>query len=124
MTRQIARAYVAAGAILVLFLAWAVISANPWSTTTASVDPKVAALHSREVAIRHQALVVRRVVNRRWAVYRVQLAHRKHEIALVQKKHKTLLASAAASAATSSASYSGPSASIVQLPALTVTRTS
>jgi len=123
MTRHIARAYAAAGALLVLFLAWAVISANPWSTQAAQVDPRVAALHTRQVALRHEAVVVRRVVRHRWAVYKVRLAHRNHQIALVQKAHQRQVASAQAAAAVS-ARYSGPSASVVQLPALTVTRSS
>ena len=121
MTRHIARAYAAAGALLVLFVAWAVISASPWSSTAAPVDPRVAALQRREVALRHEAVVVRRMVRHRWAVYRVRLAHRNHQIALVQKSHQRAVASAQVAAARS---YSAPSASVVTLPALTVTRSS
>lgn len=121
MTRHITRAYAAAGALLVLFLAWAVISANPWATQSAKVDPRITALQRREVALRHEAVVVRRVVRHRWAVYKVRLAHRNHQIALVQKDHQRAVASAQAASA---AAYSAPSASVVSLPALTVTRSS
>ena len=81
MTRHIARAYAAATAVLVLFLAWAVIAADPWSSSRAAADPRVAALQARELKVRHEAVVVRRVVRHRWAVYRVRLAHRRQEIA-------------------------------------------
>jgi hypothetical protein len=121
MTRHVVRAYAAAGTLLVLFLAWAVISANPWATQTATVDPRIAALQTREAALRHEAVVVRRVVRHRWAVYKVRLAHRNRQIALVQKSHQRAVASAQVAAARS---YSAPSASVVSLPALTVTRSS
>jgi hypothetical protein len=129
MTRQLARIYATVAAVLVLFLAWAVIAADPWSTASASVDPRVTAIHQREVALRHEAVVVRRVVRHRWAVYRVSLARRTHEIALAEKAHQRQLSSAraAAAAAASAAaarSYSAPSVSVVQLPAITVTRSS
>ena len=123
MTRHIARAYAAAGAILVLFLAWAVIAANPWSTSAAAVDPRVSALHARELKVRHEAVVVRRVVRHRWAVYRVRLARRHTEIAVATKAHQREVASAQA-AAPSAPSYGAPSVGVVRLPAVTVTRTS
>jgi hypothetical protein len=123
MTRQLARAYAATGAILVLFLAWAVISASPWSTASASADPRAAALQAREAKLRHEAVVVRREVRHRWAVYGVRLAHRRHEIAVAERAHQRQVASARAAAA-STASYSAPSVAVVHLPALTVTRTS
>lgn len=123
MTRHIARAYAAAGAVLVLFMAWAVIAANPWSTSAAAVDPQVAALHARELKVRHEAVVVQRVVRHRWAVYRVRLARRHTEIAVAAKAHQRQVASAQAAAA-SAPSYSGPSVAVVRLPAVTVTRTS
>lgn len=122
MTRQLARAYAAAAAVLVLFLAWAVISASPWSTASASVDPRVTALQAREAALRHEAVVVRRAVRHRWAVYKVHLVRRTHEIARVEKAHQRQVTSARAAAA--AASYSAPSVSVVRLPALTVTRSS
>jgi hypothetical protein len=60
-------------------------------------------------------------VRHRWAVYRVRLAHRDHQIALVRERHQRAVASSRAAAARS---VSVPSASVVTLPALTVTRSS
>ena len=122
MTRHVARAYAAAGALLVLFLAWAAISASPWASATARVDPRVAALQRREAALRHEAVLVRRMVRHRWAVYRVRLARRNHEIALVEQRHRRAVDASRAAAA--ARMVSAPSASVVTLPALTVTRTS
>lgn len=122
MTRHVARAYAAAGALLVLFLAWAAISASPWASATARVDPRVAALQRREAALRHEAVLVRRMVRHRWAVYRVRLARRNHEIALVEQRHQRAVDASRAAAA--ARMVSAPSASVVTLPALTVTRTS
>ncbi len=122
MTRHVARAYAAAGALLVLFVAWAVISASPWSGTAAPADPRVAALQVREKALRHEAVVVRREVRHRWVVYRARLKRRNHQIALVQKAHQKQVAAAAAASARAAAS--APSVSVVRLPALTVTRSS
>lgn len=123
MTRHVAPAYAAAGALLVLFLAWAAISASPWASATApAVDPRVAALQRREAALRHEAVVVRRMVRHRWAVYRVRLARRNHEIALVEQRHQRAVDASRAAAA--ARMVSAPSASVVTVPALTVTRTS
>ena len=122
MTRHVARAYAAAGALLVLFLAWAAISASPWASATARVDPRVAALQRREAALRHEAVLVRRMVRHRWAVYRVRLARRNHEIAVVEQRHQRAVDASRAAAA--ARMVSAPSASVVTLPALTVTRTS
>lgn len=121
MTRHVARAYAAVGALLVLFLAWAVISADPWASPAVTVDPRITALQAREAHLRHETLVVRRVVRHRWVVYRARLARRNHQIALVEKSHQRAVASAQAAAARS---YRAPSASVVTLPALTVTRSS
>ena len=122
MTRHIARAYAAATAVLVLFLAWAVIAADPWSSSRAAADPRVTALHARELKVRHEAVVVRRVVRHRWAVYRVRLTHRRHEISVAAKVHARQVSAAQAAAA--APSYSAPSVSVVSLPPITVTRTS
>ena len=100
MTRHIARAYAAAGGVLVLFLAWAVISASPWST--AACAPRIRASRRCRRArpkLRHEAVAVRRMVRHRWAVYRVRLAHRRHEIAVAEKAHQRQVASAQAAAA-------------------------
>ena len=117
MTNHVVRLYTLAVSILVLFLAWAVIATHPWqSATHRAADPRVQALVLRERHLRHQSLVVRRIVARRWKQYRVALAHRRQQISAAQKQHKQALASAASAPA--------PSVQVVSLPPLTVTRTS
>jgi hypothetical protein len=126
MTDHIARLYALAAAVVVLFLAWAVVAAHPWQTQTspATADPRVKALVSREHRIRHESLVVRRVVARRWRHYRIELRQRRHQITATRKRHQNALAAAAAAPASTSPSYSTPSVQVVTLPPLTVTRTS
>jgi len=127
MTNHVARLYALAVSVLVLFVAWAVVATHPWQTTKThrATDPRIRALVIRERRIRHESLVVRRIVARRWHHYRVALAHRKRDIAAVQRKHRQALAAAAAAPAPSAPSYSSsPSVQVVTLPPLTVTRTS
>jgi hypothetical protein len=104
MTSHVGRLYALAVALLVFFIAWSVFAARPWVART---DPRVAALAAREQRIRHESLVVRRIVQKRWAVYRVEL-----------KKRKALIAAQQAQPAPA------PSVRVVSLPPLTVTRTS
>ncbi len=137
MTNHVVRLYALAAALLVFFLTWAAIAARPWAShTSAKADPRWAALATREQRLRHDAIAVRRVVDRRWRVYRVQLAARKREIASALRRHQQALASARAAAAAvsatssySSPSYAGsssaaPSVRVVTLPPVTITRTS
>ena len=127
MTRHTGRLYALAVSTLVLFLAWALIAAHPWQTTKhrATADPRVRALVMRERKIRHQTVLVQRIVARRWHHYRIALAKRKRQIASARKQHAQALAAAAAAHAPSSPSYSSaPAVQVVTLPPLTVTRTS
>ncbi len=135
MTNHVVRLYALAVALLVFFMTWAAIAARPWAShSSAKADPRWAALATRQQRLRHDAIAVRRVVNRRWRVYRVQLVARKHEIASALKRHQQALAAARAAAASVSVSssvpsYSGssggaPSVRVVTLPPITVTRTS
>jgi hypothetical protein len=142
MTNPVPRIYVLCSAILVLFIAWAVIAARPWvAPPTAKADPRLAALARREVRLRHDAVVVRRIVNRRWRRYTIALRDRRRTIRLVERRHHAQLiaahaaqvaaASAARLAATqtySAPSYSSSSAApavrVVTLPPITVTRSS
>jgi len=116
------RLYALALALVVFFLAWAVVAAHPWSTKTA--DPRLRALAVREAQLRHEARLVQEVVAARWARYRVELKARRAEIARVN----AAAAAAARSAATAAASTSAPAAAgpvqIVNLPAHVITRTS
>ncbi|HSC51277.1 MAG TPA: hypothetical protein VLD16_13525 [Gaiellaceae bacterium] len=138
MTNHVVRLYAFAGAVLVLFLTWATIAARPWAShASTKADPRWTALAAREQRLRHDSLVVQRVVARRWRVYRVQLAARQRAISAAVKQHQQQLAAArAAAAATTSVSSSGysapsssgysaaPSVRVVTLPPVTITRTS
>jgi hypothetical protein len=109
MTSHVGRLYALAVALLVLFLTWTAVAAQPW-VAPAGQDPRLAALAAREQRVRSQSIAVRNIVQHRWAVYRAQLRTRNREIAAA--KHTRALAAQA------------PSVRIVTLPPLTVTRTS
>jgi hypothetical protein len=152
MTNHVARLYALALAVLVFFVAWAVVSAHPWQA--AKADPRITALAAREQRLHRQSLAVKQVVDRRWRAYRIalaarnkQIAARRSQIALQQRRLarrrrqiaaiQASLASqvqastaarsyapAAASAPSSSYRPPAPPVRVVTLPALTVTRTS
>jgi hypothetical protein len=112
MTSHVGRLYALALALLVFFLTWTTVAARPWAhSSTRVADPRLAALAAREQRLRHESLVIRRTVQRRWAVYRAQLKKRRGQIAARQAQ----LAAAPAPA---------PSVRVVTLPPLTITRTS
>lgn len=106
------RLYALALALVVFFLAWAVIAAHPWAT--ASADPRLRTLALREAQLRREARLVQKVVAKRWATYRAELKVRRAEIAKVN----------AASAAAAQAAAAAPAVQVVNLPAQVVTRTS
>ena len=110
MTSHVGRLYSIALALFVFFLTWVVIGARPWAATGAEQDPRVAALAKRELRLRHESVVVQRLVRKRWAVYRVQLRKRQSQIAAAKQ------AQAQPAAA--------PAVSVVNLPPVTSTRTS
>jgi hypothetical protein len=120
MTNHVARLYALVAAVLVFFVAWAAIAAHPWQTRAATSDPRLAALQAREQRLRAESLAVKRIVDRRWAAYRAQLALRKREIASVRSQNAKTRTAAAALAAAPAA----PSVRVVTLPPLTITRTS
>ncbi len=126
MTSHVARLYALVAAVLVFFVAWAAIAAHPWRTKTsaATADPRVAALQLREQRLRAEALAVKRVVDRRWAAYRAQLALRKREIASINARNAKARASLASASTAGAVSAAAPSVRIVTLPPLTITRTS
>lgn len=118
MTNHVVRLYALATSLLLLFLTWAAIASHPWSSGSqgATADPRVAAIHAREQRLRQEAIVVRRVVAGRWHQYRVALAGRQRQIATARRRQQQ--------AATSLATSAAPSVQVVNLPPLTVTRTS
>ncbi len=133
MTSHAGRLYALALALVVFFLAWAVVAARPWAK--AAPDPRLQALAVREARLRHEAKLVDRLVARRWADYRRSLRVRRAEIAAVNARIAAAKAAAARSAAAARAAASappvggpGPAAPapvrVVTLPPLTITRTS
>jgi hypothetical protein len=110
MTSHVGRLYALALALLVFFIAWSVFAARPW-VSSVKTDSRVAALAAREQRIRHESIVVQRIVRQRWVVYRAAL-----------KQRNALIAARQAQAAAAPAA--GPSVRVVNLPPLTVTRTS
>jgi pyruvate/2-oxoglutarate dehydrogenase complex dihydrolipoamide acyltransferase (E2) component len=134
VTSHVIRLYALAVALLIFFLAWATIAAHPWKASASAVrDPRVVALAARERRLRRDAVVVRRVVERRWAKYRVELRVRRREIAAAHRRQLAAqrVAQAAEAAAAQAASAPAPVASsaappvqVVTLPPVTITRTS
>jgi hypothetical protein len=121
MTSHVARLYALVAAVLVFFVAWGAIAAHPWRTTSsASTDPRLAALQLREQRLRAESLAVKRIVDRRWAAYRVQLALRNRDIAAIKARNAKARAALASAPVTAAA----PSVRVVTLPPLTITRTS
>ena len=127
MTNQIARLWTVVVGVVVFFLAWAAIAAHPWQQA-ASVDPRLSALATRQQLLQREAVQVKQVVDRRWAAYRVALAHRQVAI-----KRANIAAAAAANQAQAAAQAASapipapaaaPPAQVVTLPPLVITRTS
>jgi hypothetical protein len=131
MTNHTARLYALAATVLVFFVAWAAIAAHPWRTQqTAVQDTRLTALQAREQRLRAEALAVKRIVDKRWAVYRANLAARKRLIATAQAANARAASLASVRQATATApstagsAAAAPSVRIVTLPPLTITRTS
>ena len=104
MTNHTGRLYALALGLVVFFLAWAAVAARPWATTTA--DPRLKALAAREAQLRQEAKLVGKIV-----AQRAQLA----QLARVNRSRQLASATVAVAA---------PAVRIVNLPPLTVTRTS
>jgi hypothetical protein len=64
MTSHIGRLYALAIAILVFFLAWTAVAAQPWATT-ATTAARLKALADRELRVRQESVVVGRIVHQR-----------------------------------------------------------
>lgn len=113
-TNHVGRLYSLALALVIFFLAWAVVAARPWSASAA--DPRLKVLASREAQLRREAQLVNRVVARRWTAYRAALHTRQAEIAAAKARTAQLAVSYTAAPAAG--------VRIVTLPPLTITRTS
>ena len=127
MTSHVGRLYALAFALLVFFLTWMMVAAHPWSAHAApKADPRVKALAARQSRLRHESVVVARIVRRRWAAYRRQLHRRQQRIAAINRANAAAARQAqlAAAAAAAAPAVSAPSVRVVSLPPVTVTRTS
>jgi len=126
MTSHVGRLYALAIALVVFFLTWATVAERPWTTRSATrTDPRTAALAAREQRLRHESIVVARIVRHRWAVYRIQLRRRQQQIAAVNRANAAAARQAqVAASATPAAAAAAPSVHVVSLPPLTITRTS
>ena len=128
MTSHHGRLYAIALALVVFFLAWAVVAARPWAT--ASADPRLRTLTIRQAQLQHEAKLVQKVVAARWARYRVRLRARRALIARVNAARAAASAAAARASAAAAAQVAAPVAAaapvqVVNLPAAhVVTRTS
>ena len=60
MTSHVGRLYSLALALVVFFLAWAVVAARPWAPSAA--QPRLQALAAREARLRREAQLVNRIV--------------------------------------------------------------
>ena len=115
MTSHTGRLYALAFALVVFFLAWALVAARPWAT--AAADPRLKAQAAREARLRSEARLVNRVVAQRWTLYRRELHLRNTQIASVRARAAQLALGV----------HRGPgvgSVRVVTLPPLTITRTS
>jgi hypothetical protein len=112
MTDTSHRLYAVVLAFVVFLLTWAAVAARPWAP--AAPDPRIAALAHREQRLRADAKLVERIVMQRMADYQVALRQRRAQIAKAQSR--SLQAAVAPAAAAS--------VRIVDLPPLTVTRSS
>lgn len=112
MTDTSHRTYAVVAAAVIFLVSWAAVAAKPW--VAAKPDPRLAALAQREQQLRADAKVVQRVVDRRAVAYRIALKARQARIAAAQVR--TLRAAQVAAAP--------PAVRVVNLPPLTVTRSS
>ena len=103
MTSHIGRLYALALALVVFFLAWAVVAARPWATTP-TADPRLKALAVREAQLRREAKLVQ--PDRR------------------RNGHSSPKPTRSAAAPPQATSPAAAGRAIVNLPPLTITRTS
>jgi hypothetical protein len=123
MTSHHGRLYTLALALVVFFLAWAVVASHPWAT--ASADPRLRTLAVRQAQLQREARLVRKVVAARWARYRVELKARRAQIARVNAAAAAAAQAAQAAHAAAAAPTASAPVQVVNLPAAhVVTRTS
>jgi hypothetical protein len=116
MTDHVGRLDALVVGLVIFFVTWAAVAAHPWTPRPAR-DPRLAALAVRQQRVQHESLLVKRIVDRRWAAYRHALATRNTAAAKI-------VAHNSAQASLSPVSAAQPSVRVVNLPPLVVTRTS
>ena len=116
MTDHVGRLYALVAGVVVFLVAWAVVAAHPWAPRPAQ-DPRLVALAARQQRLQRESVLVKQLVDRRWAAYRRALAARTAAAAKINARNSALAAIATAPAAQ-------PSVRVVNLPPLVVTRTS
>ena len=102
MTSPVGRMYATALTLFTFFLAWALIAAKPWPAPSPTPDPRLRTLTAREKKLRRESIATQRLVQRRWAVYRKQLAARNSQIAAAAAAPPVRIVSAPAATATRS----------------------
>jgi hypothetical protein len=117
MTDHVGRLYALVAGVVVFLVAWAVVAAHPWAPRPAQ-DPRLVALAARQQRVQRESVLVKQIVDRRWAAYRTALAARNAAAAKITAQNNA----ATASLATSSTAQ--PAVRVVNLPPLVVTRTS
>ncbi len=123
MTDTSHRLYAVVIAVVVFFVSWATVAARPWAPT--KTDPRLVAIAQREQRLRADAKLVQSVVDRRTAAYTLALKAREKQIAAVKAQSAATQArSLAASQSSAVSAQSVPAVRVVNLPPLTITRTS
>ena len=120
MTDHLARLYATALALVVFFLTWAGVAAKPWGhEAEAKPDPRLVKLERREQQLRKRQVRVQKMLDRRFAAYRAELAGRQAQIAAAQAAPAPV-----AAPSVSAPSVSAPAVSTVPAAPVTQTRSS
>ncbi len=124
MTDTSHRLYAVVIAVVVFFVSWATVAAKPWAT--AKTDPRLVAIAQREQRLRTDAKLVQKVVDRRMQAYTLALKARQKQIAAVKAQAAATQARSLATAPSGGGSTQSAASAVrvVNLPPLTITRTS
>jgi len=124
MTDTSHRLYAVVIAVVVFFVSWATVAAKPWAT--AKPDARLIAIAQREQRLRADAKLVQKVVDRRLAAYNLALKARQRQIAAAKAQAAATQARslAAAQSSVGSTQSTASAVRVVNLPPLTITRTS
>ncbi len=133
MTSTLVRLYALVAAVLVFFVAWAVVAAHPWQPPrVTAADRQVTALAELRSRVRLESLQVQRIVDRRFAAYAGALPERERTIALLRALNARRAAPTVSPPSGAAPSVSPPSGAappvappvVVSAPAVSTTHTS